>query len=63
MSVDPDNMRSFLGDIVCGWNGHEWTDAGGGLDICAVCEGIRDTPAEPSAEHIAMERAQRAGEG
>lgn len=28
----------------CGHAGHEWIDAGGGMQICAVCEAMRETP-------------------
>lgn len=28
---------------VCQHAGHQWTDAGGGFDICAACEAMRET--------------------
>lgn len=32
----------------CGHAGHEWVDAGGGVDICMTCEVMRDRPPCPT---------------
>jgi hypothetical protein len=38
------DMFGALADVVCEYAGHEWVDAGGGVDICGVCEAMRDRP-------------------
>lgn len=40
------------GDVVCEYAGHEWRDAGGGLEICLVCEAERWAADEPTVELV-----------
>lgn len=41
VSADEDD---WLAEVVCEHAGHEWVDAGGGMDLCAVCESQRERP-------------------
>lgn len=38
---------------ICDWTGHEWAPAGGGLEICEICEAERwvDEPDEGKCAH------------
>lgn len=35
--------------LICEFAGHEWEDAGGGVEICTECQEERDAPREQVA--------------
>jgi hypothetical protein len=47
------DMLGAIADVACEHAGHTWVDAGGGMDICACCEAMRDR-----AEHITTEESK-----